>query len=183
MLTSVCMFHLLNIVVEPAMTDTSSTLTERQCIEVFINSFCNESADSFLAQLQYTEGMCGNNTAPFISTENYTLNEKYRQCVPINVTGTVCYKARVFQNSMVVDATKAQQLQLLPCFTNSFIFLQDNGVLISNVYSGQEEVPHNTVVKYWCDRNGFLSELSQTRCINGTFEPLVTIHITCSGGK
>ena len=167
------------------MTDTSSTLTERQCIEVSINNNCNESADSFQAQLQYTEGMCGNNTALFISTENYTLNEKYRQCVPIHATGTVCYKARVFHNSMVVGATKAEQLILLPCSTNSFIFLQDNGVLIMNVYSGQEEVPHNTVVKYWCDRNSFRSEPSQTRCINGTFEPLVTsdIHIACSGGK
>ena len=162
-------------------TDPSPILTERQCIEVSINRFCNESANSFQAQIQYFEGSCERNSTVFVSTDNYTLNESYRQCVPINLTGTICYRAIVFYNIEVVGATKAQQLTLLPCSTNSLNFLQGSGVIISNLHMGQEEVHHNTVVKFGCNSN----ELNQTHCINGTFEPVVSndIHTTCSGGE
>ena len=179
---TVCMYAcLFSCIVEATATDPSPILTERQCIEVSINSFCNESADSFQVQIQYFEGNCERNVTIFILTDNYTLNESYSQCVPINMAGTVCYRARVFHNFEVVGVTKAQQLTLLPCDTNSLNVLRGSGVIISNLYMGQEEVHHNTVVKFGC--NSY--ELNQTRCINGTFQPVVTsdIHITCSGGE
>ena len=167
--------------VKATMTDTSPTLTERQCIEVSINSYCNESADMFQAQIQYAEGTCDRNGTEFTSTNNYTLYENYRQCVPIIKTGNICYSARVFHDGRIVGSTKVKQLTLLPCRMNT---LQESGVIVSTVQGRngpREVVPHNTAVEIWCYD---FSILNRTRCANGTFVPLVTngIHTACSEG-
>ena len=115
-----------------------------------------------------------------ISTNNYTLEENYMACVPINEAGTTCYSAQVYYNGVVVDRTEIQQLTLLPCTLNS---LHDLGVIISSAHVGQGAVvPHNTVVDLWCYD---FTQLNGARCVNGTFEPLVTnnTHTTCSQGK
>ena len=162
------------------MTDTIPTLTERQCIELSINRFCNESTDSFQAQLQYTEGLCAvSNKTELFSTDNYTLEENYMTCIPINEAGVICFSAQVYHNSVVVGRTEPQQLTLLSCNLNS---LHDLGVIISHVGQGAV-VPHNTVVDLWCYD---FSLLEQTRCVNGTFPQLDSnsTHInSCSEGK
>ena len=160
------------------MTDTSPVLTENPCIEVSINSNCNESADTFQVQLQYTEGMCGRNQTEFTqSTDHYSLGEDYKQCVPLTEPGKFCYSAQVYHNGVVVGSTEPQQLILLLCNISSLNF---KGVIITTsmreLIPG-EEVAHNTILVLQCDvgyipANGseFLNLTLQ--CVNGTVIPL-----------
>lgn len=155
------------------MTDTSPTLTESQCIDVSINSFCNESGDSFEAQLHYTEGVCvSNGTEVFTnrSTDKYKLGKDYVKCVPIKETGTICYSAQVYHDGVVVGRTEPQQLILLPCNTSS-LNLEHQVVINSTIglISLGDKVVHNTRLFFQCMMGCDLSGQSQTRCVNGTF--------------
>ena len=170
--------------VEPTMTDTIPTLTKSPCIEVSINSNCNESADSFQAQLQYTEKMCGIDQ---VETDRYALNEDYRVCIPISAMGNVCYSALVFHNNVIVGIKEAQNLILLPCNISSLNSVP--GVVINSTMgeiAQGDEVPHNALFEFQCELGySFVdAENNQTRCVNGTFEPSEQILGTlCSSSK
>ena len=182
--------HSYFIIVTATMTDPSPILTERQCIEVSINSFCNENEGSFQAQLLYTEGMCGKNATIATSTNNSDpLDKNYTFCVPINETGTICYSALVYHNSVVVGRTEPQQLILLPCNTSSLNLNHAKVVINSTmgiVYQG-DEVSHNTILFFRCVMGCDLSGPGQAHCVNGTFESgsniTSSVQCTCRGGK
>ena len=152
------------------MTDPSPILTERQCIKVSINSFCNESADSFQVQLHYTEGTCAMQ-APTKSTDIDTLSENYIQCVSIKAVSTICYSAEVYHDGIEVGRTERQQLILLPCNTSSLNF---EGVIVNmgEVMPG-EEVNHSTILELQCDTGYNPASGSEFlfRCVNGTIQP------------
>ena len=162
--------------------DTSSVLTEEQCIEVSINSFCNESIKSFQAQLQYMEGMCNRDdttTKSNLLTTNYTLYENYSTCIPISVMSNTCYSALVYHNGVLVGKTIPQQLILLPCKTSGLNF---DGVMVNSsmgeILPGDlEEVIHDTKLELQCQEgyipaNDGLEFPSIICCLNGTFQPV-----------
>ena len=180
-------FFMYNHAVVSAVSDSRPALTERQCTEVSINRLClNASAESFQAQLQYTEGTCENgeteSSLTLINTDIYPLDESYRQCIPINIT-RACYSARVFHNNEVVGKTEFQQLTLLPC--NITTQRAGHGIVINSSTHNitlYEEVPHNTLLQFHCNLGYDFSGINQTRCINGTFEPPLndSMQATCS---
>ena len=160
------------------MTDPSPTLNENPCIEVSINRECNESADSFQAQLQYRMGMCeGGDSeavqAPTQSINNCSLSEGYTTCIPIHETGAICYTAQVYHNgtSVVVGRTEPQQLLLLPCNTSSLGF-EGATINMGEVTPG-DEVAHNVMLKLQCDAGYNLARGSNLtfRCVNETIQP------------
>ena len=168
--------------VEWATTNASPTLTERQCIEVSINSFCNENADSFQVQLKYAEGMCGafdDIDAVSIPTSNYPRTENYTTCINISAIGSICYSALVYHHGVVVGRTEPQQLILLPCDTSS---LSEFNVHVAGSKTRVgKEVPHYTLLNLEC-KGCSLCGILQTRCINGTME-LGTIHCSICKSK
>ena len=171
------------------ISDSSLALTERQCIEVSINNLCiNESADSFQAQLQYTEGMCEDgeteSSLTLTNTDIYPLDESYRQCIPVNMT-LACYSTRVFQNNEIIGTTEFQQLILLPCNITIINLRDAHGIVINSSthdITPNEKVPHNTLLQFHCTLGYDFNGINQTRCINGTFEPPLndSMQTTCS---
>ena len=168
------MYYIINAV-RGTMADTSLTLTEKQCIEVSINPQCDESADSFQAQLQITDGMCGNDSDIANTTSNhtrYTLRDDYGVCIPVGVD-SICYSPIVFYNGLEVGKIKKEELVLIPCNTTNLDLSNSTGIHVQ-VSSGVD-VPHNTRLYLQCDL--LLSPISggedKTRCVNGTFIPSV----------
>ncbi len=165
------------------MTDISSTLMIRQCIEVSINQQCNESADSFQAQLQFADGACGESTLNK-TTENYTLQHDYETCIPVG-TDPICFSAVMFHNNgMEVARTGSQELILLQCNTSYISSVYNNGVTVTNsttmeVVLQGTEVLHNTVLSFQCDLLCKLMGTNTTRCVNGTFESLLNESAHC----
>ena len=156
------------------MTDPNPTLNQSQCIEVSVNSNCNESAESFQAQLQYTEGLCVSEVVftPTQSTSSYPLSKDYKTCVPFNHTGTICYSALVYRDGVLVGRTERQQLILLPCNTSSLNF--DGAIINMGEVMPGEEVAHNTKLELQCDTGYSLTSGSESlifRCVNGTIQP------------
>ena len=179
---------------EGTTTDTRAALNESQCIEVSINRFCNESADSFQAQLQYMERRNDTTSAEssILRRTFYALDENYTTCVPITETEkNVYYSAQVYHNGVVVGRTEPQQLILLPCNTSS-LNLQDDIVVYSipvGAVNLGDEVVHNSVLFFVCRVGCDLSGPNQTRCVNGTLEFELSaslnssVQCTCTPGK
>ena len=166
--------HLLHAV-EGIMTDISSTLMIRQCIEVSINQRCNESADSFQAVIQFADGACGESTLNK-TTENLTLQHDYETCIPVG-TDPICFSAVMFHNNVEVARTGSEELILLQCNTSNISSVYNNGVTVTNsttmeVVLQGTKVLHNTVLSFQCALLCKLIGTNTTRCVNGTFESL-----------
>ncbi len=179
----------MHAVEDTIMIDPSSAVTPDQCIEVSINSHCDERSDTFQAQVQFIEGSCESDPELTNTTNNYTL-EDYKTCVPV-VAGTICYSTVIFQNNVEVDRRKRQELVLMPCMleTSNSTRLKINST-IGNIPPGIEMVPHNARLYFFCgDPNCTLisNGPNQTRCANGTFQPDITSLLQdgchCPGGS
>ena len=168
--------------VEGTMAGISSTLTTEQCIEVSINQQCNESADSFQAQLQFADGACQNTSITTNRTENTILQNDYETCISVG-TDPICFSAVVSRNGVEVARTGSQELILLPCNTSTLSPNYDTGVQLTNSsgihISPGVNVSHNTVLYLQCS-TCTLMETNTTRCVNGTFEPLVNQSTYCN---
>ncbi len=165
------------------MADTSLTLTKNQCIEVSINQLCNESADSFQAQLQFADGACGESRLNK-TIGNYTmLQHDYKTCIPVG-TDPICFFAVMFHNGVEVARTGSEELILLQCSTSNISSVYNNGVTVTNsttmeVVLQGTEVLHNTVLSFQCDLLCKLMGTNTTRCVNGTFESLLNESAHC----
>ncbi len=165
------------------MADISSTLTTEQCITVSINQRCNESANSFQALLQFADGTCENNgTVKTQATENSTLRNDYEACIPVGID-PICFSAVVSRNDVEVARIVRQELILLQCNTSTLSPNYNTGVQLinsssMNISSGVN-VPHNSMLYLQCSMCT-LMETNTTRCVNGTFEPLVNQSTYCN---
>ncbi len=166
------------------MVDTSPTLQERMCIDISINNQCNGSANLFHAQLQYAEGYCNNDTV-FLET-NKTFNPLYEICIPVldPENELICFAIIILNanTQAKVGQTQKQQLVLLQC-NSSDLFQGSSELVRVNSSDGEIEpgtsVPHNTVVQLSCSSGDFVGDVNKTRCVNGTFDPVVTNAIQC----
>ena len=160
------------------MIDPSSAITPDQCIEVSINSHCDERSDTFQAQVQFIEGSCESDHELTNTTSNYTL-EDYKTCVPV-VAGTICYSTVIFHNELELGRTERQELILLPCILKTSNSTRVNiNSTIGEIPRGIEMIPHNTKLYFFCDFNCTIDQ-SQSRCANGTFQPSIS-HILQDG--
>ena len=161
------------------MLDTSSAVTPDQCIEVSINSHCDERSDIFQAQVQFNMGSCESDPELTNSTNNYTLQDGYKTCVPV-VAGTICYSIVIFHNELELGRTERQELILLPCILKTSNSTRVNiNSTNGEIPRGIEMIPHNSTLYFSCDRNCTIDQ-SQSRCANGTFQPSIS-HILQDG--
>ncbi len=158
------------------MLDTSSAVTPRQCIDVSINSHCDERSDTFKAQVQFIEGTCESDGELTNSTSNYTLQEDYKTCIPV-VADTICYSTVIFHNELELNRTERQELVLLPCIleTSNSTTLKISST-IGNIPPGIERIRHNTMLYFSCNDSNctLINSQNETRCANGTFQPDIT---------
>ncbi len=168
--------------VEGAMAGISSTLTTEQCIEVSINQQCNESADSFQARLLFADGACQNTSITINRTDNTILQNDYETCIPVG-TDPICFSAVVSRNGVEVARTVSQELILLQCNTSTLSPNYDTGVQLTNSsgidISSGVNVPHNSMLYLQCSTCTLMGT-NTTRCVNGTFEPLVNQSTYCN---
>ncbi len=168
------------------MIDPSSAITPDQCIEVSINSHCDERSDTFQAQVQFIEGSCESDPELINTTSNYTLQEDYKTCVPV-VAGTICYSIMIFHNELELGRTERQELILLPCILKTSNSTRVNiNSTIGEIPRGIKTIPYNTQLYFFCDFNCTIDQ-NQSLCANGTFQPAIS-HILqdgcrCSDGK
>ncbi len=164
------------------MADVSPTLMIRQCLKVSINQQCNESADSFQAVIQFADGACQNNGS-IKTTEKYTLQNDYETCIRVG-TDPICFSAVMSRNGVEVARTVSQELILLQCNTSSLSPNYNTGVQLTNSsgihISPGVNVLHNTVLYLQCSSTCMLMGTNTTRCVNGTFEPLVNQSTYCN---
>ncbi len=168
--------------VKGTMTDISSTLATKQCVAVSINQQCNESANSFLTGLQFSDGTC-QNTGSIKTTEKYTLQNDYETCIPVG-TDPICFSAVVSRNGVEVARTGSQELILLQCNTSTLSPNYNTGVQLTNS-SGMDispgvNVPHNSMLYLQCSSTCTLIGTNTTRCVNGTFDPQVNQSTYCN---
>ncbi len=157
------------------MLDASFAVTLSRCIEVSINSNCEERSDTFQAQVQFIEGTCGSDSE-ITNTGNYTLQEDYTTCVPI-IANTNCYSIGIFHNELELGRT---ELVPMPCILNTSNSTRVNiNSTIGEIQPGTEVIPHNTILYLSCDIHCTLDQ-NQTRCANGKFQPSIS-HILRDG--
>lgn len=156
------------------------------CIDVSINENCNENANLFQAQLKYAEGTCNPNTK--FLTRNSTFHLAGIICIPVlNFTDPIfCFFVNILNTDTqtIVDGTQEQQLLLLQCNSSDLLFHSGNDIQ-ANSRNGEIEpkadVPHNTVVHLSCEEDNFrLEGVNETRCVNGSFDPLITNTTQCT---
>ncbi len=167
------------------MAGISSTLTTEQCIEVSINQQCNESADSFQARLQFADGACQNTSITTNRTENTILQNDYETCISVG-TDPICFSAVVSRNGVEVARTGSQELILLQCNTSTLSPNYNTGVQLTNSssmpmmdISSRVNVPHNSMLYFQCSTCTLMGT-NTTRCVNGTFDPLVNQSTYCN---
>ena len=178
------MYCMLIHTVEGTIADISSTLTIEQCIDVSINQQCNESPDSFQAQLQFADGACQNNGS-MKTTEKYMLQNDYETCIRVG-TDPICFSAVVSRNGVDVARTGSQELILLQCNTSALSPNYNTGVrvqLLTNSsgidISPGVNVPHNSMLYLQCSMCTLMGT-NTTRCVNGTFDPQVNQSTYCN---
>ncbi len=170
--------------VEGTMAGISSTLTTEQCIEVSINQHCNESPDSFQARLLFADGACQNTSITINTTENTIFQNDYKTCIPVGID-PICFSAVVYRNGVEVARTMSRELILLQCNTST-LNLNDTGVELTNSssmpmmdISSGVNVPHNNMLYLQCSTCALMGT-NTTRCVNGTFDPLVNQSTYCN---
>ncbi len=169
--------------VKGTMTDISSTLTTKQCVAISINQQCNESADSFQARLQFADGACQNTSITMNRTENTILQNDYETCIPVGID-PICFSAVVSRNGVEVARTVSQELILLQCNTSTLSPNYNTGVQLLTNSSSMDispgvNVPHNSMLYLQCSTCTLMGT-NTTRCVNGTFEPLVNQSTYCN---
>ena len=139
------------------------------CIKITISSMCIECAYSFQAKVTYRNGSC-DDTNELVTTEPIQFNSDYTVYVPIEqvLQNSACYNASIYHESGVpVEIISQSNINLHSC----------NMTSIS--YGGTVNVLHNANWMYNCSsENSHDGGVTvETRCVNGTFMPLV---VNCS---
>ncbi len=110
---------------------------------------------------------------------------QYEVCISVpDEFEQICFSVIINNTDIdfVVGRSPKQQLVLLQC--NSSDLFHSGSEVWANSSNGEikpgTNVPHNTIVQLSCNNINFqLDGVNETRCVNGTFNPVVTNTTQC----